>query len=132
MCPVEDAGQSAHMGADMAFARIFKLLLALALAVGSSLATPAAAMIAMPASGDIRDGHCLSMSAPASGHHELPDGQDSPAAQSCCAATCLGTALAPGAMAAMPLPAAPELDRLRVSSIHGVIGEIATPPPRRA
>jgi hypothetical protein len=108
----------------------FRLLLTLMLAVAMSFAPLAmgGAMAAAPAHhgsiaqhGDMT-GHCADKS-----DHSKPA---KAAGQGCCAAMCLGVAVAPaspGEPLAFASPSArPAPDRFR----RGFLGEIATPPPR--
>ena len=107
-----------------------RLLLTMLLAVAMSFAPLAmgGAMAAAPAHhgtmaqhGD-RAGHC-----PDQSDHGKPA---KAAEQGCCAAMCLGIAVAPASpgepLAFTPINARPAPDRFR----RGFLGEIATPPPR--
>lgn len=117
----------------MRFALLLRALLAIAVVLAASLTAPAAMAMPQPApmhhAAAMKASHCAQMPMPDSG---APKHHEGKAGKSCCAATCLATATF-FASAIEPLDTSGDEPSLAaVKSFHGLIAEIATPPPRIA
>lgn len=123
------SGKFAGIGAGVMFHRLIALLLLAVAMTLAPLGMPAMAEASPPAAAHhgamASEAHCDEQSRPAGDNHGQADGKN------CCAAMCVAVVLPSGAAG---LPAyhgpseRPAPDRFRL----GYLGEIATPPPKRA
>ena len=105
--------------------KLFAILVALAMLFAPGVTGAAMAAAPHHDMAMMEAGHCQAP-ASGSGHHDQSDGK------SCCVAMCMALAVAPSSPA-KALPSPREMPQFASpKAYHGLLAEIATPPPRRS
>jgi hypothetical protein len=107
--------------------RLFAMLVALSMLFAPAFTGAGEAFAATPGhhAQVMEEGHCQMPPANSDDHDKAP-------IKSCCVAMCLALAITPDVSAAVVGPAPAAAYFAASGSWHGYLGEIATPPPRRA
>jgi hypothetical protein len=107
----------------MTLSKLFAMLIALAVLIAPGVAGAAMAATPHHAMAMMQAGHCQAPPSNSADHDKTP-------AKSCCIAMCTALAIAPTRPAASSPPQQQVAEFAPPKAIHGLLAEIATPPPR--
>ena len=107
------------------FSKLFALVLALAVLLAPGVTSAAMAASPYHDMALMEAGHCQMLPS-SDGHHKKMDGK------SCCIAMCMALAVAPSTPAEASPPRQQIAGFVAPKTYHGLLAEIATPPPRHS